>query len=78
MDNVTIVVKAKQVGNSIALFVPAEICNSLGIKANSDVVAQIQKKKNKDVKKLDSLFGALKGKHVSWSCKEDRLDVWGI
>jgi antitoxin component of MazEF toxin-antitoxin module len=69
--------KAKQVGNSIALFIPAEICNSLGIKADSEVVAHIHKKKKKEVKKLLSLFGSLKGKDLGWACKEDRLDVWG-
>lgn len=77
METVSIMAKAKQVGNSIALFIPAEICNSLGIKVNTEVVAHIHKKKKKEVKKLLSLFGSLKGKNLGWTCKEDRLDVWG-
>ncbi|MFH0737483.1 MAG: hypothetical protein V1827_02205 [Candidatus Micrarchaeota archaeon] len=78
MENASIIVKAKQVGNSLALFIPAEICASLGISKDTDVVAHLHKKKNKDVKALSSLFGSLKGRKLDWVCKEDRLDVWGV
>ena len=78
MDNASIITKTKQVGNSLALFIPAEVCASLGITPNTEVVAHIHKKKKKDVKALTALFGSLKGKKLTWDCKEDRLDVWGV
>jgi len=78
MEATSVVVKARKVGNSIALFLPAEICQAMEIKQDSEIMAHIHKKKHKDTKKLASLYGALKGKNPHWSCKEDRLDVWGI
>ncbi|MBU0591757.1 hypothetical protein KKF81_06885 [Candidatus Micrarchaeota archaeon] len=77
MENATIEVITKRVGNSIALFIPAEICEALQIKANTKIIAHLHKKKKKDVKELLSLFGALKGKNITWDCREDRLNAWG-
>ena len=69
MDCVSITVKAKQVGNSIALFVPADVCDDLGININTEIVAQISKKKQRP-----DLFGILKGKKLEFT-EEDRLNV---
>lgn len=76
MENVTITAKTKQVGNSLVILIPKEIRDKLGLKSNEEVVAHIHKKKKKNVKQILSLFGALKGTRITWSCKEDRLDEW--
>lgn len=76
MENVTLDVKAKRVGNSFAIFVPADVCETLDIEADTNLVAHIHKKKEKNLKALSSLYGILKNKSIPWDCKEDRLHEW--
>jgi bifunctional DNA-binding transcriptional regulator/antitoxin component of YhaV-PrlF toxin-antitoxin module len=73
MENVTVTGTLKQVGNSLCLFIPAEVRDRLGLKPQEKVVAQIHKEKNK--KGLLSLAGATRGKLGPWIEKEDRFDV---
>ena len=74
MDNITIDVKTKQVGNSLALFIPMDAREQINLGPNEEVIAHIHKKKAKNKKEILSLFGILKGKKISWKCSEDRLD----
>lgn len=74
MENTNIAVKVKKVGNSLALFIPANVKNKMDLHAEDEVVAYIRKKKKKDKKAILSIFGALKGKKIKWSCREDRFD----
>ena len=76
MENATIEAITKQVGNSIAIFIPAEIRDELGLGPNEKVVASIHKKKKKNKREILSVFGALKGTKITWSCREDRLHEW--
>jgi len=76
MENITIDTKLKKVGNSLAFFIPAEVRDELGLGPDDEIVAQIHKKKEKNVKEILSMFGALKGSKITWSCKEDRLNEW--
>lgn len=76
MENATIEAITKQVGNSIAIFIPAEIRDELGLGPNEKVVASIHKKKKKDKQEILAVFGALKGTKMAWSCREDRLHEW--
>jgi antitoxin component of MazEF toxin-antitoxin module len=69
MDDASILVRARQVGNSIALFVPADVCSVLGIVPNSEVVAHLHPKKQRT-----AIRGMLKGKKIDFS-EEDRLDA---
>ncbi len=71
MECVSLVVKTRQVGNSVAFFIPADICAALDIGANAEIVAHIHKKKSREA--LLSLFGVSKGRLGPWT-EEDRLD----
>ena len=73
LDTATISVKPKKVGNSLALFIPAEVRDELGLQPSEEVIVRIHKKK--DIKPLLSLFGALKGRKKIKFTEEDRLDV---
>lgn len=73
METATIRVKTKKVGNSLALFIPAEVRDELGLRPTEEVIVHIHKKK--DIKPLLALFGATKGKLGPWNEKEDRLDA---
>lgn len=74
MENANINVKLKKVGNSLAFFIPADVKNRMHLQPKDEVVAYIRKKKIKDKKAILSISGALKGKKIAWSCKEDRFD----
>ena len=73
MSEITITVPLKQVGNSLCLFIPANVRNNLNLKPQEEIVVHLHKKKNK--KGLLSLAGATKGKLGSWTEEEDRLDA---
>ena len=72
MECITINVTTKQVGNSLAVFIPANVKEELGLKPQDEVTIEIHKTKNP--KSLLSAFGSLKGKGITWACKEDRYD----
>ncbi len=65
--------KVKQVGNSIAIFVPADERDKYHLVPNSDVVLELQKKQV-----VKSMFGALKGKskYIPFT-HADRVDMYG-
>lgn len=73
MDEVILTAPLKQVGNSLCVFIPAEIRDELELSPKEEITIRINKKKNK--KALLSIFGATKGKLGPWVEKEDRLDV---
>ena len=74
MENIILTLKTKQVGNSLAIFIPADVRDELQLKANEEVVTHIHRKKRKDVKEILSMYGANKGKKITWKCEEDRYD----
>lgn len=67
-----IVLTLKQVGNSLCVFIPAELRDELELKPHEKVVVEIHKKNNKNA--ILSLFGSTKGKLGPLE-EEDRLDV---
>lgn len=73
MENATLTIRPKQVGNSLAFFIPAEIRNELGLSTKKEAILHIHQKK--DLAPLMSLFGACKKKLGPWNEKEDRLDA---
>ncbi|MBI5223542.1 hypothetical protein HY990_03895 [Candidatus Micrarchaeota archaeon] len=73
MDNV-IITKTRQVGNSIAIFIPLEVKKRLELGPNEEVVATIEKRKKKNKADIEGLFGSLKGTKLKWNCGEDRVD----
>jgi antitoxin component of MazEF toxin-antitoxin module len=72
MKNITLFGKLKKVGNSLALFIPAETKKELNLSENQEVAVELHKKKNKN--ELFGLYGSLKGKNIIWNCREDRYD----
>ena len=73
MENAVIEVPLKQVGNSLCLFIPADVKNDLELKQSERVVVTISKKKNKNA--LLALSGATRGKLGPFIEKEDRADA---
>ncbi len=63
--------KVKQVGNSIAIFVPAMERDKYNLVPDAEVVLELRQKKV-----LKSLFGATKGKLGPFT-EEDRADFHG-
>ncbi len=63
--------KVKQVGNSIAIFVPAEERDKYHLVPDTEVLLELRRKKI-----VKSLFGALKGKIEPFT-REDRMDFHG-
>jgi bifunctional DNA-binding transcriptional regulator/antitoxin component of YhaV-PrlF toxin-antitoxin module len=76
VETATVEVKTKQVGNSLVILIPAEIRAKMGLKPNEGVIAHIHKAKKKNKKQILSLFGALRGTKLMWSCEEDRYNEW--
>jgi hypothetical protein len=69
MENATVNVTTRQVGNSLAVFIPAEIKNEMNLQPNTELVIHIHKKKERV-----PIFGMLKGKKIEFK-EEDRLDA---
>lgn len=74
MENITLTLKTKQVGNSLAVFIPAKVKEQLDLGPNQEVIAHLQKKKRKNKKNILEMFGILKGEKITWRCEDDRKD----
>jgi antitoxin component of MazEF toxin-antitoxin module len=70
--DVSLEARVKQVGNSLAFFIPVAASRKLGLKPNEDVAVTISKKKNRQLVHL--FFGAARGRKIGFS-EEDRLDA---
>jgi antitoxin component of MazEF toxin-antitoxin module len=77
MDCAIITVKPKAVGNSVALFIPAETRKKMQLTSRDELVVHLHKKKKtaKALTELLALAGATKGKLGPWIREEDRLDA---
>ncbi len=69
MENATVNVTTRQVGNSLAVFIPADVKNDMNLKPNTELIIHIHRKKERL-----PIFGMLKGKKIAFE-EEDRLDA---